>query len=125
MLDAKAEKPQFWQCYIKDVFRNKISPGTASGADLSKINAFLLMFPPKHIDLILKLINHNLSESGEKLLTKIMLFISLEVLCYSIVLLYTIGDGFGEKQGSGHIFPLLHLTGLGLNLVDLMIFGDI
>ena len=58
---------------LRKFFGNNISPGTAAGADLSKLNAFLLMFPPNQIDLFLKLTNHNLAESGNKPLTKSML----------------------------------------------------
>ena len=47
VLDAKVKKPQFRQWYVKYIFGNKISPGMAAGAALSKLNAFLLMFPPK------------------------------------------------------------------------------
>ena len=74
MLDAKVNKPKFRQWYVKYIFGNNIYTGTEAGADLLKINAFLLMFPPNQIELILKLTNHNLSESGKKLLTKITMF---------------------------------------------------
>ena len=58
MLYAKVRKQKFIQLYVKDISGNKIYPGMEAGADLSKLDAFLLMFPPKHIDLILKLTNH-------------------------------------------------------------------
>ena len=125
MLDAKVKKPQFQRWYVKEIFGNKIYPGTSDGADLSKLDAFLLMFPLKQIDLILKLTNHNLAESGKKLLTKSMLFIFLGLLCYSLVVLYSIRYGFGTKWGSGNTLLLLNLKGLGLNIGGLRIFGDI
>ena len=55
------------------------------------------MFPSKQIDLILQLTKHNFTESDKKLLTKSMLLNFLELLCYSIVVLYVIGDGFGKN----------------------------
>ena len=74
MLGAKVKKSQFLQWYVKEVFGSNISPGTAAGEELSKLEAFLLMFPPIQIDLILMLTNHNLAESGKNLLTKSILF---------------------------------------------------
>ena len=74
MLDDKVKKPQFRLWYIKDIFGNKISPGTAAREDLSNIDAFLMMFPLKEIYLIINLTNYKLAESGKKLLTKSMMF---------------------------------------------------
>ena len=45
VLDAKVKKPQFRQWYVKDIFGNKIYPGTVARAELSKLAAFLLEFP--------------------------------------------------------------------------------
>ena len=97
MLYDKVKKPQFRQWYVKEIFGKNISPGTVVRADLSKIIAFLLMFPPNKIDLIIKLTNYNLVESGEKLFNKSMMLKKLELLCYSLVVLYAIRGGFGTK----------------------------
>ena len=125
MLDAKVKKPQFRKWYVKEIFGNKIYPGTAAEEDLSKIDKFLLIIPPNQIDLIIKLTNHNLAESGKKLLTKSMLFI-----CFGIIVLLTCCDvrnrrRLWDKRGSGNTFPLLNLTGLGLNIGYFRIFGNI
>ena len=80
----------------------------AAGADLSKLGAFLMVFPPNQIDLILKLTNHNLSESSKKLLIKIML------LCYSLVGMYAIGDGFGDKTGKLTYLPSTKFNRTGI-----------
>ena len=73
LLGGKVNKSQFLQWYIKDISGKYISPDTADGEDSSKLEAFLLMFPPNQIDLIIKFKNHNLEESGKKILTKSMM----------------------------------------------------
>ena len=93
MLDAKTKKPQFRQWYVKDIFCNKIYHGTESRLYLSKLDAFLMMFPPKQIDLILKLTNHNLAESVKKLITKSMLF-----NCFGVIVLLTRFDVHNQRQ---------------------------
>ena len=93
MLDAKVKTPQFLQWYVKDIFGNNMSPGTAAGVD------FLLMFPLKQIDLILKLTNHNLAESGKKLIPKIMLFNFLGNCCVTHLLCCTQSKtGLGQNR---------------------------
>ena len=125
VLDAKVKKPQFRKWYVKEIFANKIYPGTAARAELSKFDTFLLMFPLYQIDLIIKLTNHNLTESGKNLLNKIIMLKKMELFCYSLVVLYAIRDSFGVKLGSVHNFPILNLTELGLKLGGFRIFVNI
>ena len=61
VLDAKVKKPQFQQWHVKNICGNNISTGTKVRIDLSKVYAFLLMFPLNRIDLIIKLTNYNLA----------------------------------------------------------------
>ena len=57
------EKTTYRQWYAVDKFGEKVFPGSTSTRNMSRMDAFLLMYPPAQLSLKLELTNDNLRKS--------------------------------------------------------------
>ena len=55
---SKLPKIPVRQWFVKDIFGDRIYPGTARGKEMTKLAAFLHMFPPAQLELMLRLSNN-------------------------------------------------------------------
>ena len=62
------KKVAFRQWAVKDVFGEKIYPG--SNRLMSRLESFLLMFPDEQLNEMIRLTNINLQKEGKRLVTK-------------------------------------------------------
>ena len=60
-------KVAFRQWYAVDKFGEKVYPGSAIGFEISRLDALCLMYPPKKLDLELKLVNEGLRKNRKSL----------------------------------------------------------